>query len=92
MSNARFPIAAPRGALHKLLHAHPESLGESYGEHARIAARFGARMVAGGVKCLIHAVLPALFARAASECVGTLSAEIDQRRAASAEAYPDYVI
>lgn len=78
--------------LDRLLLAHPRTVGESYVEHAGIAGRFGATMVAGGVKCLVHAVLPAVFERSASECVARLNGELTRRRAASSESYPDYVI
>ena len=84
--------AAPRGLIDRLLLAHPRTVGESYAEHAGIATRFGATMVVGGVKCLIHAVLPSVFERAASDCVTRLNGELTRRRAASAESYPDYVI
>ena len=84
--------AQPRGLFDRLLLAHPRTVGEGYGEHAGIAGRFGATMVVGGLKCLVHAVLPAVFERSASDCVAKLNAELTRRRAASAEAYPDYVI
>lgn len=84
--------AALPTVLDRLLIAHPRSVGESYAEHAGIAARFGAAMVTGGVKCLIHAVVPALFDRSASDCVARLDGELTRRRAASADSCPDYVI
>lgn len=80
------------GLVDRLLLAHPRTVGESYVEHAGIAGRFGATMVAGGVKCLIHAVLPSVFERSASDCVARLNGELTRRRAASADVYPDYVI
>ena len=49
-------------------------------------------MVVGGVKCLIHAVLPSVFERSASDCVTKLNGELTRRRAASADSFPDYVI
>ena len=85
-------VSQPSGLIHRLLLAHPRTVGESYTEHAGIASRFGATMVAGGVKCLIHAVLPAVFERSASDCVAKLNGELTRRRAASADSYPDYVI
>lgn len=84
--------APPHGLLDRLLLAHPRTVGESYAEHAGIASRFGATMVMGGVKCLIHAVLPSVFERSASDCVAKLNAELTRRRTASADSYPDYVI
>lgn len=83
---------AARGPLHRLFQAHPASIGESYREHAGIAGRFGAAMVGGGLKCLIHALVPALYERAASDCVAKLNGELARRRAASPGADPDYVI
>lgn len=84
---------APRGGiLGRLLLDHPRKVGETYPEHAGIASRFGATMMVGGFKCLVHAVLPAVFERSASDCVAKLHGELDRRRRASADSYPDYVI
>ena len=82
----------PGNFIDRLLLAHPRAVGETYFEHAGIAARFGATMVAGGFKCLAHAVLPAIFKRSASDCVARLNGELSRRRAASVESFPDYVI
>lgn len=81
-----------KGLLDRLLFAHPRTVGESYSEHAGIASRFGATMVAGGVKCLVHALVPSVFERAASDTVAKLHGELTRRRAASSDNYPDYVI
>ena len=48
---------------------HPRSLGESYREHQRHALEFGISMIRGGLACVIHALLPALFARTASTTI-----------------------
>lgn len=82
----------PRGVIDRWLMAHPRTVGETYTEHAGIAGRFGATMVVGGLKCLAHAVLPAVFERSASDCVAKLHGELDRRRRAAADAYPDYII
>jgi hypothetical protein len=37
---------------------HPASVGETYGEHFAFAISIGGRMVAGGLACMLHAVLP----------------------------------
>ena len=83
---------APRGLFDRILLAHPRTVGESYTEHFGIAGRFGATMVAGGLKCLVHALLPSLFERSASDCVAKLNSELTRRRAAAPDANPDYVI
>ncbi|HYD78922.1 MAG TPA: DUF6356 family protein [Paucimonas sp.] len=40
---------------------HPASVGEGYFTHMAMATGFGIRMIACGLACLIHAVLPFLF-------------------------------
>ena len=80
------------GLIDRIFLAHPRTVGETYAEHAGIASRFGASMVVAGVKCLAHAVLPAVFERSASDCVARLNGELERRRSASADSYPDYVI
>lgn len=86
-------VGQPRGGMiDRLLLAHPRTVGETYTEHAGIAGRFGATMVVGGLKCLVHAILPAIFMRSASDSVAKLHGELERRRRASADSYPDYVI
>lgn len=60
--------------------AHPESVGESYFEHFGVAWRFGTAMLRGGLACLVHALLPALFERTGSEAVKQLYGEIAARQ------------
>ena len=79
-------------SVRRWLTEHPRSVGESYCEHARVAAGFALAMIGGGTKCLIHAAIPALFPTAASDRVRALHAELDRRRAAAASYAPDYII
>ena len=58
--------------LDRLFLDHPRSVGESYGEHAAVAARFGAALIVAGTACLVHAAIPALFPRTASGTVKRL--------------------
>jgi hypothetical protein len=83
---------ARSGLFDRLMLAHPRAVGETYFEHAGIASRFGGTMILGGIKCVLHAVVPAVFDRAASDCVTKLNGELTRRRAASADSFPDYVI
>ena len=57
--------------LRRLFLAHPASVGESYAEHFGVASRFGARMMAGGVGALVHAVLPFAFNTTGSRTIET---------------------
>ena len=59
---------------------HPRAVGESYGEHAAVAARFGAALIVAGAACIIHAAVPALFPRTASGAVKRLYGELRARQ------------
>ena len=54
--------------------AHPESVGETYGEHCRFALGFGARMTLAGLAAIVHAMLPFLFIATASRTLDELNA------------------
>ena len=60
--------------------AHLDEAGETYFEHMGIALRIGMRMVAGGLACLVHALMPFLFVRTGSNTIQQLSAFTEQRR------------
>lgn len=66
--------------IDRLFLSHPRSVGESYTEHAAVAGKFGATMVVGGLACMIHAVLPSVFPRAASDRVKRLYAQMVARQ------------
>jgi hypothetical protein len=51
---------------------HPRAAGESYLQHLRAALGFGACMIGGGIACLIHALVPALFSTRGSDTVCNL--------------------
>ena len=52
---------------------HPASVGESYTEHLAHATCFGVRMIAAGIACLVHALLPFLFSRTGSAAIAELN-------------------
>ncbi len=52
---------------------HPASVGETYTEHMGHAACFGLRMIAAGLACLAHAVLPFLFVHTGSRAIAELN-------------------
>ncbi len=62
----------PRKPLTALFRDHPASVGETYWEHLLHAAGFGARMIAGGIACILHGVLPFLFVKTGSRQIQTL--------------------
>lgn len=60
---------------------HPRSVGETYGEHAAMASRFGVAMIGGGLACLVHALVPGLCMRTGSRTIARLhEAMVTNRR------------
>ncbi len=59
---------------------HLRQVGETYPQHLIKASGFAATMLAGGVACLVHALLPFLFVRTGSDCIRRLNEEMVQNR------------
>ena len=68
--------------IRRLFLDHPDSVGESYLEHSRVAGGFGLRMIVGGAGALIHAVLPFLCETTGSSTVAALHARMVAKRGA----------
>ena len=68
--------------IRRLFLDHPDSVGESYAEHARVAGGFGLRMVGGGLGALVHAVCPFLCQTTGSDTVAALHARMVAKRGA----------
>lgn len=64
----------------RLFTEHPQSVGETYGEHLLQAAGFGARMILGGLACMVHALLPFLFGHTGSRAIVDLNARMVTNR------------
>ena len=60
--------------------AHPTAVGETYIEHFIQAGRIGARLLACGVACVVHAVFPFLFTDTGSREIQRLHAHLKARR------------
>ena len=65
----------------ELLTRHPRSVGETYGEHLTAATSFGTALIAAGVGCFVHGLLPFLFERTGSQCVARLHEVMESRAA-----------
>jgi hypothetical protein len=59
--------------------AHLDSVGEDYAEHRRFAFGFGWAMVTGGLACMVHGLIPALFTDKGSRTVRALHGVIEHR-------------
>ena len=51
---------------------HPNSVGESYWEHAGAALGFAGSLFLASLVCLVHAVLPFAFEKTGSGMIGRL--------------------
>ena len=58
--------------INKLFFEHPKSVGENYVQHMASAFSFGLRMLATGLACLVHGILPFLFERTGSTAISVL--------------------
>ncbi len=58
--------------LSRLFTDHPASVNESYWQHFASAMGFGARMIWGGLVCMVHAFVPGVCCTQASEMIGEL--------------------
>jgi hypothetical protein len=69
---------------------HPAAVGETYVEHLGVASGFGARMILGGLACLVHGVLPFLFTTTGSRTITALHERmvISRRRTAARAVAP----
>jgi Family of unknown function (DUF6356) len=72
--------------IRRLFLAHPESVGESYFEHLRVAGAFGLTMIFGGLKALVHAVLPTMCETSGSDTVRRLHNIMVEKRGAKRDA------
>ena len=66
--------------IHRAFKEHPESVGETYVGHAKVANRMGWVMIGTGICCLVHAVFPFLFKRTGSKMIRWMSLMARKRR------------
>jgi hypothetical protein len=66
--------------IDRIFRAHPREVGESYAEHMGVAGRFGLAMIGGGLKALVHAIVPNLCKTSGSDTVRHLHAMLVETR------------
>ena len=59
---------------------HPRQVGESYGEHQRIALSYAGELSIAALACLAHAFVPRLFETTASGIIQRLHLSLQHRR------------
>lgn len=84
---ARLPLA-------RLFVEHPRSLGLNWWQHGIGALRIGGELVAAGLACMVHALVPGWFTQTAGRTVSRLHQEMLSRKAGAANPgdWPDYEI
>ena len=66
--------------LNRLFVDHPRSVEENYVEHFVVAGGFALAMLWGGLRVLVHAVIPGLFISAGSSTIKHLNARMIEQR------------
>jgi hypothetical protein len=59
---------------------HPASVNETYWEHLSSALSFGTKMLAAGVACMVHGLLPAVFMTRGSDTICALHERMVTKR------------
>jgi hypothetical protein len=70
---------------------HPASVDETYFEHLIAASSFGVKMVAAGVACMVHGLLPAVFVTRGSETICALHERMVVKRRKNSRS-PEFII
>jgi hypothetical protein len=60
---------AGRTVLSEIFLEHPRSVGETYLVHQRTAFGCGLSMIAAGLACVVHGLIPAMFLHTGSDAV-----------------------
>ena len=58
---------------------HPRSVDESYFEHLLFAGGFALRLLGAGLAALVHALVPCLFEKTASNMIAKMYAKTSNR-------------
>lgn len=72
-------------AFEKLFLEHPREVGETYGEHAAAASRYGWRLLQASACAYIHALIPGLHKTTASDRVRAMASELNGRAVVARE-------
>jgi hypothetical protein len=65
--------------FHRFFLSHPQSVGESYFEHQRVALSFALPLLGASLAALVHALVPAMCERTAGDTIRRLHARLEKR-------------
>ena len=74
--------------LKALFFDHPQSVGETYRAHQKMAFGFALRLIGAGLACAIHGLVPRLFTRTGSRMVAALHKDMVENRARRMPEHP----
>jgi hypothetical protein len=74
-----------KNPIRHLFTEHPESVGETYTEHLRIALTLSLRLLGAAIMCAVHALAPWLFTTSASQAVTRLYQDMLARSGVSTD-------
>ncbi len=63
----------------RLFLTHPESVGESYFQHQRVALSFALPLLGAGLAAAMHALVPAVCERTAGDIIRRLHQRLERR-------------
>lgn len=67
--------------FYRVFKQHPDSVDETYFEHAIFASKFALKLAAAAGAALVHAFIPASFEKTASRIIADLYAKTHNRGA-----------
>ncbi len=79
---AGYPLKVFRGPIamfQRLFVAHPATVNETYFQHQQVALSFALPLLAAAGAALVHALVPGLCERTASNIVRDLNARLQKR-------------
>jgi hypothetical protein len=68
-----------RAMINRVFLDHPASVEENYFEHMLFAGRFAATLFLAAGAALVHAIIPSLFEKTASNLICKMHARIESR-------------
>jgi hypothetical protein len=68
-----------RNTFQAVFLSHPQTVNESYTEHAGVAFRYSARLFVASCAALVHAIIPSLCKTTASTAIREMHQEMQAR-------------
>jgi len=65
--------------FHRIFVSHPQSVGESYFQHQRVALSFAFPLLGAGLAAFLHALVPAVCERTAGNTIRKLHGRLEKR-------------